>query len=713
MGTTESIFYDDSGEHEQHDAAEADHSTPSTHRKVQRQSPMPPPPSTARRRNLPQATEKRPLFQLHVSILGLPKSGKQTLLHRLRGKDPFSAIQEHQSTSVVPYQSPRPVEDRIQLSVQIHRQGGDENLQKTDLAILLVDPRHDRERIEQSITEAVQFVWRKTNSETNKPFRLCILVNFWDKVYKSEKKQRKTQVAESDVQQMTIVALQGLSTDVEPSRLHLQCTTTSLFNCYGLGTLHFFMYQSYLLLKQWNLQNTLQAIQQSLKRSRESVPQVISYEAYLKQLRNPAPVPSPDRPNEPPSQDPSQDSSKMHGHRRAVVVPSESNKNKPTASLQNAEASRKALEAFLADDDDEDDGGLRKQQSIYDSDDDSEVFIDEAGQRQVTGQYHSRTRATIVPPAASETADRKPESNGTVTPVKSRDAGRPIQNISTNINHDRVSQSVQATPDIRDTAAETRNVSGESHLHEDSDSVLSGINVLLVASGTMDIKTLGSRDEESVKADEEPGSHTSNSNRGSVHNESVVSPKDIQTEFLNEKRVEQDTHPTVDKTDDEDNSEISEEVIVGNDAIPKMEEGGDDSEFFVDEEEDGAGDAAKPSYESLPDASTSAIRKELRTPSRHVSVAEPKSFKDTTTKEPPAAEGTIPSQVSSSQMSPAVLAAIAAAQQEAEEMLQQQLLQEKEKKSHDKKPKKEKKKKEKKEKKKKEGKTETEGDQSD
>ncbi|GAX27768.1 hypothetical protein FisN_13Hh129 [Fistulifera solaris] len=670
MGTTESILYDDEDDG-QNEKEIADLSTPASRRKGRPSTSSLP--STARRRNVRSPSEKNsPLFVMNATILGLPKAGKQTLLHRLRGKDPFSAVLEKQSSAQVPYQSPRSVEDRIQLHAQIHRVSSNTRLQ-TDLAILLIDPRHDRERIEQSIGEAVQLTWRSTQNENNKPFCLCILLNFWDKLYKNDKKLRKTQVSESDVQQMTLLALQQLSTDVEPSRLHLQCTTSSLFNCYGLGILHFFIYQSYLLRKQWQLQKKLQAIQQSFQKSRESVPQVIPYELYIKQLRNPPPAPSPEQPTQPTS-DSSQAPTLIKAQRRPVVMPEVN--MKPTSSVQNTEASRKALEAFLADEDDEDEVILKH--NVYDSDEDSEVFFDESGRRHMAGAGHSRSdsQSEISSESnAGRSVDNKTKNNET-GPVESRE-----RSASTSIDrngdssNDSASRSSLVNAEIVEAETTSPHASNDDLSEEDSNHEPSNNISPPAEAETSDEH----RNEEPTITDEELTKHTSNGDR-----------------HKNENLEGQETHPVTANKADENPTPT---IISTNNKEVENEEDGDEREFFVEE----ADDAAKSANDSIPEASSKAIENSPRL-SAGSAPFDTQGASNAT--KAPLTNGT--SQDRSSQMNPAVLAAIAAAQQEAQAMLEQQLSQESEKKTREKKPKKEKKKKEKKEKKKKEVKYERE-----
>lgn len=715
MGTTESIFYDEENEKEEEDP-------PASRGKVQRPTTTS---ASTRRRNLQRPPEK-PLFKLDISILGLPKTGKQTLMHRLRGKDPFAAVQEKQTKAVVPYQSPRPVEDLIQLQVQIHP-----SHEKCDLVVLLIDPRHDRDRIEQSISEATEFLL----TQNNKPFCLCILVNFWDKMYK--KKQGKSQllVSESDVQQMTLLAIQAQSDDFEPSRLHLQCTSTSLFNCYGLGVLHFFIYQSYLLHKQWQLQNTLYMVQQSLKQSRESGPQVVPYDEYLRQLRNLPPVSSP--PKEPPP--PLQDSTPAP--RRAVVVPVETNKS--VTGLQNAEASRKALEAFLADDDDDDNDekDSRTKQQTYGSDDDSEVFYDESGQRQSTGQEHNNhVRVPTEIPVPSESAQlSEQKSRDNETPEKTRNQysiDRPIQKISTgDENDDRSSHALEAITETGNARVERRNDSKNLPASEEASEEGGSSPSIQKTSkpGETDdfIATNPSEAPKRIHSDptefrKEVGNYSIHiSGNGSIQNERVLCTED--THVAEDQQRPTEIHTEIPANDDNYESDAS--VDEGDSGVimspspddsskhkatdlpkiaptPVAEEGDDKNEFFV-EEEVGEGDLSKPSNT---DASTNPIN----TPNKHSSISaeKPLQHAPVTASSLPVSDKTDPNQSYSATMSSAVLAAIAAAQQQAEMMLQQQLLEEKEK-ILDKKSKKEKKDKKKKEKKEKKKKTRKEGDNDD
>ena len=262
MGTTESIFYE-----------EEEKPQPPERRSTTRPSP-PPPSATAK------ALAVKPLLRLSGVILGLPQSGRKSLLQRLLGKNPSPLVSI--DSAVAPYQAPRghPTWDRIQLSVRIAKPK-----ESMDFAVIMVDPRHDRDRIEAYLTGAIETLlhcqgYSESRQELKRPFCLCLLLNFYDQRRKFSPDEL---LEESDVQHMTLCALQDAQ--VEPSLLHLQIASTSLYDCYGLSILHHFIYQSYLLQKQWSLQQTLGQVHRA--RSQSVPPEILPYQEYLKVLKNP------------------------------------------------------------------------------------------------------------------------------------------------------------------------------------------------------------------------------------------------------------------------------------------------------------------------------------------------------------------------------------------------------------------------------------------
>lgn len=115
--------------------------------------------------------------QLSGLILGMSQSGKQTLLQRLEGKDPFrddgnGMDDDHseRAAAVVPYRPPReentgtggigrrtqqPENDTVQLVVRVARTVVRSGGIPVDFAVLLLNPTHDKRRIRHYLHEVV------------------------------------------------------------------------------------------------------------------------------------------------------------------------------------------------------------------------------------------------------------------------------------------------------------------------------------------------------------------------------------------------------------------------------------------------------------------------------------------------------------------------------------------------------------------------------
>jgi hypothetical protein len=248
----------------------------------------------------------------------MAQSGKQTLLQRLEGKDPFSdsVVDDHSERSeiIAPYLPPsnHQVWDRIQLQVGVSRSvpasqsksnssNGSSNSKAVDFAVVLINPRHDPVRLRAYLNETIRAllhlqghkdmeeeeddVAEKRNGDTA-PVCLCLLLNFRDLESSSGQWMQ-----ESDVQALTMEVLQNYSS-LEPSRLVLQCGSTSLFNCYGLNVLHHFIYQCYLQRKRCDLEQFLDDVGQAQYSTRKAPS--VSYEEFLG-IAQPSESKSPDK----------------------------------------------------------------------------------------------------------------------------------------------------------------------------------------------------------------------------------------------------------------------------------------------------------------------------------------------------------------------------------------------------------------------------------
>jgi hypothetical protein len=319
MGTTESIFYDDPLDDPTPTArrpappqahAHARHAADPSRAALPRTAPVRP----TRNKPPPVASTAVTKLQLSGLVLGMAQSGKQTLLQRLEGKDPFtdSSLDDCSETArseiVAPYLAPpdHQVWDRIQLRVGVSRSVPSETQAQTqaqtqtkvgvDFAVVLINPRHDPVRLRAYLDETIRALLhlqghqavdeeeeveesagqeqvKGSSGKTLRPVCLCLLLNFRDLESSSD-----DWLQESDVQALTMEVLQDYFT-LEPSRLVLQCGSTSLFNCYGLNVLHHFIYQCYLQRKRSDLEQFLIEVGQAQIASRK-VPSV-SYDEFL------------------------------------------------------------------------------------------------------------------------------------------------------------------------------------------------------------------------------------------------------------------------------------------------------------------------------------------------------------------------------------------------------------------------------------------------
>ncbi|KAL7563079.1 hypothetical protein ACA910_022572 [Epithemia clementina (nom. ined.)] len=118
------------------------------------------------------------------------------------------------------------------------------------------------------------------NIVLHRPICLCLLLNFRDTFNPSQNEQPYIQ--ETDVTSMTMDILQHFP-DLDPSKILLQFGMTSLKNCYGLDVLHHFIYQSYLLRKQWDLEHILEEVKQVQSQTKR-LPARKPYEEFVNRI---------------------------------------------------------------------------------------------------------------------------------------------------------------------------------------------------------------------------------------------------------------------------------------------------------------------------------------------------------------------------------------------------------------------------------------------
>lgn len=445
MGTTESaFFYEDSEEPE---SLEDPSQLPS-------RVSLPPPSSTASlgassssaapRRTSRNSAAKRPppsasrAVKLRGHILGLPESGKRTLVARLRGRDPFRPTADHNEAPILegvehalPYQAPPDQPswgERIQLGVYAADEWAQQTSEPLDFAVVLVNPLHKRKKVKRYLVKRLQELlhimgyYSQEDGPRTLPLRplcLCLLLNFRDV------NAKKTHVEQSNLTMWTMEVLQECP-GLDPRKLVLQCGETSLLNCYGLGLLHHFIYQSYLQRRQHQLEVDL--LQVHVAQQQTKLPPVQSYDDFLAVLDGKAPRSSSrkERSNE----------TEKSGRRRKIVAHNLSTdasaKEAPvTVNQLPAKPPKDALEAFLASSDEEEetkkapaaDKKKTKVPADDDSDDDDDFVVELEGR--VSPESTEREEevvesATTDPPSSSK--GRLANTNKARSPVSTADS---------------------------------------------------------------------------------------------------------------------------------------------------------------------------------------------------------------------------------------------------------------------------------------------------
>ncbi|KAI2507490.1 hypothetical protein MHU86_6982 [Fragilaria crotonensis] len=254
MGTTESILAEASIQ------AQPPGSTPTTAAALRPPRRPRPPPSVATLRGI---------------VVGLPSSGKRTLLRRLEGKDPFRDSDELSSRITVPYHAPgKTWGERIQLVVEIPSNFE----QEPDFCVLLLNPRHDPKSLKPYILKLLSML----SERKTRPISVCILINFRDQ----QERSPPPRLSEEDVKTWIEKAIFQTHAEDSSTRSMIQTGVTSMLNCYGLNGLHHFIYQSYLNRKRIALEEQLQDV---LEAKEESVlsNQRMGYDLFLGNVETP------------------------------------------------------------------------------------------------------------------------------------------------------------------------------------------------------------------------------------------------------------------------------------------------------------------------------------------------------------------------------------------------------------------------------------------
>jgi hypothetical protein len=340
MGTTESIFAD-SDEHE--DGNPSTIPPHSFHPTGERQfsgadGPIELPPHTHDRARRPMGHSRHGMserprpkhspaprekyFQLNGLIVGSSRTGKHILLQRLAGKEPqFShhhpaasarrrrddgesvSNDSNKQTVTTPYQAPSNL-PTLDNAIELRVQASTKAVKRTrhDFYILLVDPRHDRTKVQKFLTKTLHTALRAQGyyveeavaatsstapvsadtAATLTPFCLCLLRNFCDLWPMNDSEAAADMISDSELTSWTLQVMETYAMD--ESLVLLQCTNVSMLNCYGLNVLHHFVYQAYIRRKQYDLQTQLHSVDNAMTLSRRCSPTVVSYPQYLGEL---------------------------------------------------------------------------------------------------------------------------------------------------------------------------------------------------------------------------------------------------------------------------------------------------------------------------------------------------------------------------------------------------------------------------------------------
>jgi Magnesium chelatase, subunit ChlI len=268
-------------------------------------------------------------MELSGILLGPAGSGKSALLKRLQGKEPnfsddnnnnndtpesIGQDEDVEEMAVVeaPYRPPTnaPVfHDQIRLRVEAavklpspskrHATAGSAAAaarRPFDFYVIVIDPRTRKDKVERYLTATTEDLNAPpSSSPPPRPLCLCLLRNFRDLLGDDDNTdddadRRVTTVSESDLTSTTLQILDdhlnssiNSSTSVrrfDPDGVVLQCTDTSLLNCYGLGQLHHFIYQSYLRRHRSDLHREMELVTAAQARARQVAPVTVPYSVY-------------------------------------------------------------------------------------------------------------------------------------------------------------------------------------------------------------------------------------------------------------------------------------------------------------------------------------------------------------------------------------------------------------------------------------------------
>ena len=436
--------------------------------------------------------------------MGGPKTGKRTLLSRLKGVDPFARkeqansnkaeeTEEENPSITIQYKPPSesPTWDRIKLRIRYANNidestttsGMEENSadSQIDFVALLISPKNSRETT-QSYLEGILTKYldrlgyhkaaeidnenEERETETDAlalaPFCIAILFNFRD-LEQGQIEEKDAPASRANLRRLVDNTLR--SRNVNERKVVVELLETSLLNCYGLDGLHRFIYRTYLQRCETDIERQLDVVRNQIQLTEDknhSAPdentakvKSMSYDEFLKEN-------APKEEVAPPPQRQSKESA-VDNRRKEEPVPRRTFGPKQTQALRMG---KDALEAFLATSSDEEEtkqpasrrprfpnaNGYDSSSSDDDSDDD--FFYDESGNRR--HQIHNRTPTQNVIP--NKMADDESSNSSSSEDDEDRKVSSlpkaSFKNKSEELEQERMETAIQEAETVKSTTAE-------------------------------------------------------------------------------------------------------------------------------------------------------------------------------------------------------------------------------------------------------------------
>ncbi len=514
MGATESVFYDDAPMEglPRPMVAEPPPLPPSDRARprpvingndAMRRSQPPQLQKPPRRRPPAQA---KPIKKMEGLVMGGPKTGKRTLLSRLKGVDPFARkektnsnkaeeTEEENPSITIQYKPPSesPTWDRIKLRIR-YANSIDESTtasekkensadSQIDFVVLLISPKNSRDTT-QSYLEGILTKYldrlgyhksvesndeneeRETETETDAlalaPFCIAILFNFRD-LEEGQIEEKDAPASRANLRRLVDDTL--LSRNVNERKVVVELLETSLLNCYGLDGLHRFIYRTYLQRCQTDIERQLALVRNQIQLTEDkTLPKTgdkavevkaMSYDEFLKEN-------APKEEVAPPPQRQSKESA-VDDRRKEEPVPRRTFGPKQTQTLRMG---KDALEAFLASSSDEEEtkqpasrrprfpnaNGYASSSSDDDSDDD--FFYDESGNRRHQIHNQTPTKTAIRNEIADDESSNSSTSNDDEDRKVSSLPKASSENKSEELEQERNETAIQEVETVQSTTAE-------------------------------------------------------------------------------------------------------------------------------------------------------------------------------------------------------------------------------------------------------------------